>query len=167
MTLTFKVLTGVAMILIAAFSVVTSTGASTDPQIIHVSLTDTQMRISQFVVTADRPVRFEVANEGTVAHSLSVLPMTAPVSDPRNSLVIGAHTIQVINQTLPAGIYRIYCNFFDHADKGMQSAIAAETTSRTVYPFPMTGLVSILGLALGCAYIIGDSLGLRLIRRIK
>lgn len=167
MTLTFKVLIGVTLILVAAFSVVTSTGASADPQIVHVSLTDTQMRLSQFVVAADRPVRFEVTNEGTLAHSLSVRPMTAPISDTGNELVIGARTMQIINQTLPAGIYRVYCSFFDHADRGMQSAIAAETTSRTMYPFPMTGLVSILGLVLGCAYIIGDSLGLRLIRRNK
>ena len=164
MTLTFKVLIGVTIILIAAFTAVTSTGASEDPQLIHVNLTDNQLRVSQFVVAAGRPVKFEIANEGARPHRVLIRPMTDAIVSAGDEPVIGAHTVRTIEQTLPPGIYRVYCGLIDHADRGMVSAIAAETTPHTGYLIPINGFISLLVFVLGCVFIIGDSLGFRLIR---
>ena len=164
MTLTLKALIGAVITLIAVFAIVGGTQASEEPQTVHIQLTDSQVHMSQFVVTAGRPVKFEVANEGSIAHHLVIRPMSAPLVTAGNEPVVGAHTTRTIEQKLAPGIYRISCDLFDHAARGMESAIAAETVSHTAFPIPINGLISLLVFVLGCVYIIGDSLGIRLTR---
>lgn len=164
MTLTLKVLIGVAIILVALFAVAGRTQASAEPQTVHIQLTDSQVHVSQFVVAADRPIRFEVSNEGTIAHHLVIQPMAASVPSAGNEPVVGAHTTQTIEERLTPGIYRISCDLFDHAVRGLESAIAVEATPHNAFPISNAGLVSLVGFVLGCVYIIGDSLGFRLIR---
>lgn len=165
MTLTLKVLIGIVIILIAALTAVTGTRASEEPQLVHINLTDNQLRVSQFVVAAGRPVKFEVANEGLIPHRLVIRPMADSNSSAGDEPVIGAHTVWTIEQTLSPGIYRIYCELMNHAEKGMVSAIAAENTPRAAYAFPTNGFISLLVFILGCVYIIGDGLGFRLTRQ--
>ena len=165
MTLTLKVLIGLAITLIAVFAVAGSTYASQEPQTVRVDLTDNQVRVSQFVVAAARPIKFEIANEGTIPHHLVVRPMSAEAAIVGDEPVIGARTTRTIERKLAAGVYRVYCDLANHSERGMVSAIAVETTPHSVFPIPLNGLVSLLIFVLGCVYIIGDSMGFRLIRR--
>lgn len=167
MTLTLKVLIGVAIILVVLFSVAGSTQASAEPQTVHIQITDSQVHLTQFVVAADRPIKFEISNEGTIAHHLIIRPMSASVPRAGDEPVVGAHTTRTIEEKLAPGIYRISCDLYDHAVRGLESAIAVESTPHNAFPISNSGLVSLVGFVLGCVYIIGDSLGIRLIRSGK
>jgi plastocyanin len=151
--------------LIAAFAAVGSTYASQEPQTVHIDLTDSQVHVSQFVVAAGRPIKFEIANGGTIPHHLVVRPLSAGNASGGDEPVIGAHTTRTIDQALAPGIYRVSCDLFDHAERGMVSAIAVETTPHSAFPIPVNGLVSLLIFVAGCVYIIGDTLGFRLIQK--
>jgi hypothetical protein len=59
----------------------------------------------------------------------------------------------------------VYCDLLNHSERGMVSAIAVETTPHSAFPIPINGLIASLIFVIGCVYIIGDSIGLRLIRR--
>ena len=91
--------------------------------------------------------------------------MSAANESTADEPVIGARTTRTIERKLAAGVYRVYCDLLNHSERGMVSAIAVETTPHSAFPIPLNGLVSLLIFVLGCTYIIGDSMGFRLIRR--
>lgn len=165
MTRTFKVLIGVVVVAFLVFVFAGSTGAAVEPQVVQVTLRDYQIELSQFVVTPGKQVTLVLNNVGESPHQLEITPWaggdaTKVVASP----MLGSHTTQSIQLTLDPGIYRIACVQTNHADQGMVTALAANAPHPTTIPLQMDFLIPILGLILGSAFIIGDSLGLRLTR---
>jgi hypothetical protein len=166
MTRTFKILIVGLGVLFLVFALSANTQASVEPQTVRVTLTDYHVALSQFVVTPGKPVDFVVDNQGALTHHLVVRPYID--SQPANfadALTIGSGTVQTFRQTVAPGVYRVECVAWDHAERGMLNAIAAETPASRSFPIRMDMLVSLSTLALGCAWIIGSSLGLRLWRK--
>ncbi|MBI4671996.1 MAG: cupredoxin domain-containing protein [Chloroflexi bacterium] len=165
MTRTFKVVIAVGSLLFLAFFIAGSTRASDEPQIIHVTLQDDQVKLSQFVVTPGRVVKFVITNQGALSHQFVVQPFaSAGASKVEDAPVIAAGTTWTIQYTLSPGIYRVACSLRDHAEKGMVNVLAADVARPLTIPMNMEFVLPILALVLGSAYIIGDSLGLRLTR---
>jgi len=165
MTRTFKVLIGVVVVVILVFVFAGSTGAAVEPQVVRVTLRDYQIELSQFVVTPGKSVTLVLNNAGDSPHQLEITPWAGgDASKMVASPVIGSHTTQSIQLTLDPGIYRIACVQTNHVDQGMVTAIAANVPRPTTIPLQMDFVIPILGLILGSAFIIGDSLGLRLTR---
>jgi plastocyanin len=166
MTRTFQVLIAVGVVLVLVFALSANTQASMEPQTVRVTLTDYHVDLSQFTVTPGKSVEFMVENRGALTHQLIVRPYTdsqpAKVAD---ALTIAPSTTRTFQQTLAPGIYRVECVGWDHAERGMLNAIAAETPVPRALPIRMDIVVPLFALALGSAWIIGDSLGLRLVRQ--
>ncbi|MBI5304487.1 MAG: cupredoxin domain-containing protein [Chloroflexi bacterium] len=158
-----KVLIAVTVMLLLVFVVAGNTGASAEPQIVQVTLKDYQINLSQFVVAPGKAVTLVITNAGELPHKLIVQSYeSADKANVAASPVIGSHTSQPVQFTLEPGVYRIECEQTDHAKRGMVNVIAAQTTPQKSFPLQMDFLILILGLVMGSAYIIADSLGLRL-----
>lgn len=165
MTRTFKILLGVAVVVFLTFLVVGSTRASTEPQVVHVTLTDSGIALSQRVVAQDRAVSFVVTNMGSLAHQFAVVSYEGTASMAAAAqAVIAPATTWTINRTFAAGVYRVECLNPDHVNRGLATPLAAQALPQAVFPVPMDSVIPILALALGAAYLVGDSLGVRLIR---
>ena len=162
MTRTFKVLIGVVVVVFLVFVFAGSTGAAAEPQVVRVTLSDYQIQLSQFVVAPGKAVTLVLANNSETPHQLEIAPWAGNASKTVASPIIGAHTTQTLQLTLDAGIYRIACVQTNHAEQGMVTALAANTPAPVSLPLQMDFVIPILGLVLGSALIIGDSLGLRL-----
>lgn len=166
MTRTFQVLIAVVVVLVLVFALSANTQASVEPQTVHVTLTDYHVDLSQFTVTPGKSVEFMVENQGALTHQLVIRPyansQTASVA---GALTIAAGTTRSFQQTLTPGVYRVECVGWDHAERGMVNAIAAEMPPQRALPIRMDILVPLFALVLGSVWIIGDSLGLRLVRQ--
>jgi plastocyanin len=166
MTRTLQVVIAVVVVLFLVFALSANTQASVEPQIVRVTLTDYQVALSQFTVTPGKSVEFRVDNRGALTHHLVVRPyidsQTANVAD---ALAIAPGTTRTFQQTLAPGVYRVECVGWDHAERGMVNAIAAEPPAPRALSIRMDVVIPLLTLVLGSAFIIGDSMGLRLVRR--
>jgi uncharacterized cupredoxin-like copper-binding protein len=162
MTRTFKVLIGVVVVVFLVFVFAGSTGAAAEPQMVRVTLSDYQIQLSQFVVAPGKSVTLVLNNTGESPHQVEIAPWAGNASKTVVSPMLGARTTQVIQVTLDPGVYRIACVQTNHAEQGMVSALAANAPAPVSLPLPMDFVIPILGLVLGSALIIGDSLGLRL-----
>jgi hypothetical protein len=161
----FKVLVAVAVVLLVVFIAAGTTGASVEPQIVRVSLTDYQIGVSQFTVVPDKVVTLVINNQGEMAHHLVIQPyVSANEANTITGPVVGAHTSQTFQVTLAPGVYRMECEQIDHANRGMVTAIAAQTPPTITFPVDVNFVVSVLGLVLGCAFILIDSMGFRFTR---
>lgn len=161
----FKVLIAVTAVMAIIFIAAGTTGASVEPQMVRVTLKDYQIGISQFTVLPGKVVTLVVNNQGEMAHQLVVQPYVG--ANDANTIVgpvIGAHTSQAFQFTLTPGVYRVECVQTTHAEQGMVSAIAAQTPQAVSFPLDMNFVVSVLGLVLGSAFLIFDSLGFRVRR---
>ncbi len=166
MTRTFKILIAVTVVAFLVFAFAANTRASVEPQVVRATLDDFNMDLSQFTVAPGKPVTFVVTNEGTLSHQLQVQPFFgASASDVVQGPVIAPGTSRTVQFTLSPGVYRVSCALWDHADRGMVTALAAEATPQKSFPVQMDIIVPLLAFVLGSAYIIGDSLGLRLVRQ--
>lgn len=165
MTRTFKALLALALLLFLVFVIAETTPASAEPQIVHVTLRDYAVDLSQFVVTSDRAVRFVVDNQSALPHHLAMQRLSnVAASDPDDEPVIAPGTIRTLQHTFPPGVYRIACLNEDLAGKGMVNIFAAEPVRPLVPPLRMDFAIPFLALVLGSVWIIADSAGLRLIR---
>ena len=165
MTRTFKVLIGVVVVAFLVFVFAGSTGAAVEPQVVRVTLKDFQIELSQFVVAPGKAVTLVLNNAGDSPHQLEITPWAGGnASKVVSSPMIGSHTTQSIQLTLDPGVYRIACVQTNHANQGMVSVLAADAPHPATIPLQMDFVIPILGLVLGSALIIGDSLGLRLTR---
>ncbi len=165
MTKTLKVLIGLAGVLFLAFLAVGSTRASEEPQIIHVTLKDNRIDLSQSVVAPGKAVTFVVMNSSSLPHQFVVEPYaSAGSAHTGEEPMIAPGTSWTIQQTLAAGVYRVACENPDHVERGMATALSAQALPQSPFPVRMDFIIPILALVLGTAYLIGDSLGLRLIR---
>ncbi len=162
MTRTFKVLIALLVVVFLGFAFVGSTGASVEPQILRVTLKDYQINLSQFVVTPGKSVNLVIDNQGDLPHQLVIQAYNDASKNLATSPMIGSHTIQNIPLTLDAGVYRIECVQVNHAARGMVNILAADTPHPMTIPLQMDFVIPVLGLVLGSAYIIADSMGLRL-----
>ncbi len=166
MTRTLQVLIAVGVVAFLVFALSANTQASVEPQIVRVSLTDYQVALSQFTVTPGKSVEFMVENRGALTHQLVVRPYTdAHAANPADALTIAPGTTRSFQQTLAPGVYRVECVGWDHAERGMVNAIAAGTPAQRSLPIRMDIVVPLFALVLGSAWIIGDSLGLRLVKQ--
>lgn len=163
MTRTFKVLIAAVVVLFLVFAFFGNTQASVEPQIVRVTLTDYKVELSRFAVTPGRPVQFVVDNQGTMSHHFVVQPyVETKMANPEEETVIGAGTTRTVQRTLTPGVYRVECDAWDHAARGMVNTLAAEVTVQSTLPIRMDFVIPILALIFGSVYIIGDSMGLRL-----
>lgn len=164
MTRTFKILIAVVLVLFFAFALSGNTQASVEPQIVRVTLTDYKVELSQFTVTPGRVVQFAIDNQSSRVHHFVVLPYVETSVNPADVTVIAPGTLRTIQRTLAPGIYRVECNEWDHAERGMLNVIAAEAPRPRAFPIRMDFIIPLVALILGSGYIIGDALGLRLTR---
>ncbi len=166
MSRTFKL---VVIVTVALFLVILAAGttrASEEPQIVRVLMKEYVVQASQFVVATDRPVKFVVVNADAFPHQFVLQPMSRAESAPTDDApVIGAGTLRTIQMLLSPGIYRIECGIKDHVERGMFSAIAAETTPRVTFSLPPLTWLPLLIFVFGATYIIADSAGVRITRR--
>ncbi|MBI4786833.1 MAG: hypothetical protein HY782_07290 [Chloroflexi bacterium] len=166
MTRTFKVLITTALLVFLAFAIYGNTQASTEPQTIRVLLKDYHVELSQFVVTPGRAVRFVVVNDGSMPHQLVVQPyLEARALDWTDMPVVSPFTLRTLEQTFTAGVYRVSCGVADHAEKGMVNVLVANSPQKPPAPLRADVLIPLLALALGSALIIGDSMGLSIMKR--
>jgi uncharacterized cupredoxin-like copper-binding protein len=165
MTRTLQVVIAVVVVLLLVFAFSANTQASVEPQIVRVTLTDYQVALSQFTVTSGKVVEFMVENRGALTHHLIVRPFIgSQAANEADALAIAPGTTRTFQQTLAPGVYRVECVGWDHAERGMVNALAAETPSPRALPNRMDIVIPLLMLVLGSAYILGDSMGLRLVR---
>jgi plastocyanin len=163
MTRTFKVLIGLGLLAFLIFGITRNTQASEQPQVVRVSVKDYQVDLSQFVVTPGRTVRFVVENNGSLPHQLTIQALSSSVTMPNmDNPVIGPGTSRTVQFSLQPGIYRVVCAVADHVEKGMVNVFAADAVRSASFPFPMDIAIPFITLLLGSAFIIGDSVGLRL-----
>ncbi|MDE3087907.1 MAG: cupredoxin domain-containing protein [Chloroflexota bacterium] len=165
MTRTLKVLIGLAVVLFFAFAFTTNTRASEEPQIVRVTLTDYQVDLSQFTATPGKTIQFLIDNHGSLSHRLVVQPYAdaQPANSPDDP-VVAPGTMRTIQRTLTAGVYRVECAEWDHAERGMVNVLAVQTPTQKAMPIQVETVIPFLAFVLGSAYIIGDSLGVRLTR---
>ena len=166
MTRTFKVLIAIALLLFLGFAIYGNTQASTEPQTVQVTLTDYQVDLSQFVVAPGRAVKLVVLNGGTMPHQVIVQPyLAASSTDWTDVPVVSPGTSRTFLQTFNAGVYRVSCGKADHAEKGMVNVLAVNAAPKPSAPLRMDWLIPFLAFVLGSVVIIGDSMGLSLIKR--
>ncbi len=166
MTRTFQVLIAVLVVLVLVFVLSANTQASMEPQTVHVTLTDYHVDLSQFTVTPGKAVEFMVENQGALTHQLVIRPyVDMKPADAAGALTIAPGTTRTFQQTLAPGVYRVEGIGWDHAERGMVNAIAAETPAPRTLPIRMDIIVPLFALVVGSVWIIGDSLGLRLVRQ--
>ena len=164
MTRTFQVLIAGVVILFLLFALSANTQASMQPQIVRVTLTDYQVTLSRFTVNPGQLVEFWVDNRGALVHHLVVRPYAdSQTANEADALTVAPGTQREFQQTLEPGVYRVECIAWDHAEKGMVNAIAAAPPAQLL-PVRMDIVIPLLMLVIGSAVIIGDSLGLRLVR---
>ncbi len=165
MTRTFKALMALALLLFLVFVIAGTTPASAEPQIVHVTLKDYAVDLSQFVVTSDRVVRFVVDNQSSLPHQLAMQRLSnVAASDSAAEPMIGPGTIRTLQHSFQPGVYRIVCLNEDLAGKGMVNIFAAEPVRPFAPPIRMDFAIPFLALVLGSVWILADSAGLRLIR---
>jgi plastocyanin len=165
MTRTLKILLAALGVLVLVITLSASTQASVEPQTVRVTLTDFHVALSQFTVAPGHPVDFVVDNQGALPHRLVVRPyVDADLADAADAVTVAPGTQRSFSQTLEPGVYRVECIAWDHSERGMVNAIAANMPASHNLPIRMDMLVSLSLLVLGCAWIIGSSLGLRLWR---
>ena len=166
MTRTFQMLIAVVVVLVLVFALSANTQASVEPQTVRVTLTDYHVDLSQFTVTPGKSVEFMVENQGTLTHQLAIRPYTdSQTANVTDALTIAPGTTRTFQQTLAPGVYRVECVGWDHAERGMVNVIAAETPVQHALPIRMDIVIPLFALVLGSVWIIGDSLGLRLVRQ--
>ncbi len=166
MTRTFQVLIAVVVVLVLVFALSANTQASVEPQTVRVTLTDYHVDLSQFTVAPGKSVEFMVENQGALTHQLAIRPYTdSQPATAADALTIAPGTVRTFKQTLAPGVYRVECVGWDHAERGMVTAIAAETPAARTLPIRMDIIVPLFALVVGSVWIIGDSLGLRLVRQ--
>ncbi len=168
MTRTLRLLIAIVVVFLLAFAIVGNTGASVEPQVLDVTLTDSQVSLSQFSVAPGKSVRFVVDNRGTMAHQLRIEPYVgATAGSTIDEPVVAPNTIRTFDLTLSPGVYRIECSLWDHAERGMANALAVQSSPSRTFPVQMNMLIPLMALVAGCIFIIGDSLGLRLTQGAK
>lgn len=166
MTRTSQILIAVVVVLVLIFALSANTQASVEPQTIRVTLTDYRVDLSQFTVAPGKSIEFMVENQGALTHQLAIRPCTnSQPATAADALTIAPGTTRTFKQTLAPGIYRVECVGWDHAERGMINAIAAETPAPRALPIRMDIVIPLLALVAGSVWIIGDSLGLRLVRQ--
>ncbi len=165
MTRTLRLLIAIVVVFLLAFAIVGNTGASVEPQVLDVTLTDSQVSLSQFSVAPGKSVHFIVDNRGTLAHQLRIEPYAgATAASTIDEPVVAPNTIRSFDLTLGPGVYRIECSLWDHAERGMANALAVQSAPTRTFPVQMDMLIPLMALVAGCIFIIGDALGLRLRR---
>ncbi len=162
---TFRILIALGGVLFLALAIVGTTRASDEPQIIRVTLKDYHIELSKFTFMPGKAIEFLVANEGTMPHRFIVESYAgANAGNVTEAPVIAANTSRTIQQTFAPGIYRVSCDAWDHAARGMTNAFAVEAPSQQTIPVRMEFIIPLLALVLGSTYILWDSLGLSLTR---
>jgi len=160
---TFRILIALGGVFFLALAIVGTTRASDEPQIIRVTLKDYHIELSKFTLAPGKAVEFLVANEGTIPHRFIVESYAGTnVGNESDAPVIAANTARTIQQTFAPGIYRVSCDKWDHAARGMTNAFAVQSPSQQAIPVRMDFVIPLLALALGSTYILWDSLGLSL-----
>ncbi|MCL5950622.1 MAG: cupredoxin domain-containing protein [Chloroflexi bacterium] len=168
MTRTLRLLIAVVVVILLAFAVAGNTVASVDPQVVDVTLTDSQLNLSQFSVASGKTVRFVVDNQGTMAHQLRIEPYAGSTAENIvNEPVVAPNTSRTFDLTLNPGVYRIECALWDHAERGMTNAIVVNTAQSRTFPIQMDLIIPLMALVAGCIFIIGDTMGLRLTQTTK
>jgi plastocyanin len=157
---TLRILFVLVGILISAFVIVGTTRASDEPQIIRVTMKDYHIDLSRYSFVPGKVVEFQVSNEGSTPHRFLVERYDgADTTNEAKAPVIGTGTLQTIQQTFTPGVYRVICDRWDHAARGMIGTFIVDTPSHDTVPVPINFVVPLLGLVLGSAYLILDSLG--------
>lgn len=165
MTRTFRAFIGICILLFLVFAIASNTQASDDPQVVRVTVTDRQVDLSQFVVTPGKTIKFVVDNQSALAHHLVFQPMSAVGSaSGGEEPVIGPGTIRALSHTFAPGIYRIVCATADHSERGLVNVFAAQAGRPAVLPVQLATAIPFLALVLGAAYILADSMGVRVTR---
>lgn len=165
MTRTLRILVAATAVILLAFLLVSNTGASDEPQVVKVNLRDYRVDLSQFSVAPGKTVRFIVENDGATAHQLTIEPWAGQVdANVPADLVVAPNTSRTLDKTFSPGVYRVECNEWDHAERGMVTALAVGAAPRRTFPLQMDLIVPLLGLFVGATFIISDALGLRLVK---
>lgn len=149
-----------------ALSAVGLTRASEEPQVVSVTLREYEVISSQFVVNSARPVRFVVSNLGELPHQLSVRPLAqAKAADAGSQPVIATNMVRTFDATLGPGVYSIECANKNHLAQGMTTNIASEVARRMGFNVPWESLLPVLLIFGGTVFMLGDSLGLRIVQK--
>ncbi len=162
---TIRIFIALGGVLFLAVAIAGTTRASDEPQIIRVTLKDYHIELSKFAFLPGKAIEFQVVNEGTMPHRFIVESYTGTnVGNMAEAPVIAANTGRTMQQTFAPGIYRVSCDAWDHAGRGMTSAFAVEAPSQQTIPISVEFIIPMLALVLGSTYILWDSLGLSLTR---
>ena len=165
MTRTFKILISGTVLLVLVLVFVGSTQASAEPQVVRVTLTDYQVQLSQFTVVPGKTVQFLVENDGVLSHQFAVQPYAGAETTAAGDIpVLSPGASMTVRRTFGPGVYRVVCTEWDHAERGMVSVFAADKPRSPSMPLQMDLWIPLLSLVAGAAWIIGDSMGLRLTR---
>lgn len=160
-----KVFFGLVLVVLLSFLIVGSTRAAEDPQVVHVTLQDNRMILSQTVVAPGKLIKFVVTNASSKPHQFVVEPYArAPGAYGKDQPVVAPGTTWTIQRTLGTGVYRVTCTNPAHAERGFEAALSADLLPKVNFPMPMEFIVSVMTLVLGVAYIVGDSLGFHITR---
>ena len=104
-----------------------ATGCDSPEQAIHIVAQDFLFTPAELHVSAERPIRLKIRNEGREPHEFKsplLAHQTGFASGPASSLpVLPNHTAEAVIRTLP-GVYIFYCGIRGHA--GMSGTIIVE-----------------------------------------
>lgn len=84
---------------------------------VQVALTEFSITPGEIVVPAGQPVRFEIANTGTVPHDLAIEDVAA------SEQIAGGEATVLELDPLPAGTYRLLCTVAGHDAAGMTGTL--------------------------------------------
>ena len=102
-------------------------GCDSSEQTVHIVAEDFRFTPAEVHLSADRPIRLRIVNEGREPHEFKsplLAHQTDVTSGPTGSLpVLPNHTAETVIRTLP-GVYHFYCAIRGHA--GMSGTIVVE-----------------------------------------
>ena len=102
------------------------TGCNPSEQTVHIVAQDFLFTPAEVHVSAERPIRLKIVNEGREPHEFKspLLTQNTGTNGPAASLpVLPNHTSEAVMRTIP-GVYLFYCAIRGHA--GMSGTIIVE-----------------------------------------
>jgi plastocyanin len=123
----YRSLKNIAFMSLVAVLVLRTTACDSSEQTVHIVAQDFLFTPAEVHVSAERPIRLRIVNEGREPHefkSALLAHQTKLTGGPSSSLpVLPNHTAEAVIRTIP-GVYLFYCAIRGHA--GMSGTIIVE-----------------------------------------